>query len=66
LSDGTFTIDNTGYLGSNLTMAIIDVREVTILTMEAITKRPATVEAPQGDVIAVCSTTRRCAAPSGL
>ncbi len=32
---GTFTIDNTGWLGSNLTMPIINVPEVAILTMEA-------------------------------
>ena len=36
---GTFTVDNTGWLGSNLTMPIINVPEVAILTMEAITKR---------------------------
>ena len=36
---GTFTIDNTGWLGSNLTMPIINVPEVAIITMEAITKR---------------------------
>ena len=36
---GTFTIDNTGWLGSNLTMPIINSPEVGILTMEAITKR---------------------------
>ena len=35
----TFTIDNTGWFGSNLTMPIINVPEVAILTMEAITKR---------------------------
>jgi len=50
---GTFTLDNTGYLGSNLTMPIINVPEVAILTMEAITKRPVVVETPQGDVIAI-------------
>ncbi|MGZ8514659.1 MAG: dihydrolipoamide acetyltransferase family protein, partial [Candidatus Limnocylindrales bacterium] len=36
----TFTVDNTGWFGSNLTMPIINVPEVAILTMEAITKRP--------------------------
>ena len=41
---GTFTIDNTGWLGSNLTMPIINVPEVAILTMEAITKRAVVVE----------------------
>lgn len=50
---GTFTVDNTGWFGSNLTMPIINVPEVAILTMEAITKRPVVVETPQGDVIAI-------------
>ncbi len=52
---GTFTIDNTGWLGSNLTMPIINVPEVGILTMEAITKRPVVVETAQGDVLAIRS-----------
>ena len=46
----TFTIDNTGWFGSNLTMPIINVPEVAILTMEAITKRPVVRETPDGDV----------------
>ena len=50
---GTFTIDNTGWFGSNMTMPIINVPEVAILTMEAITKRPVVVEQPDGDVIAI-------------
>jgi pyruvate/2-oxoglutarate dehydrogenase complex dihydrolipoamide acyltransferase (E2) component len=50
---GTFTIDNTGWFGSNLTLPIINVPEVAILTMEAITKRPVVVETPQGDTIAI-------------
>ncbi len=49
----TFTIDNTGWLGSNLTMPIINVPEVAILTMEAITKRPVVRETLEGDVIAI-------------
>ena len=49
----TFTIDNTGWFGSNLTMPIINVPEVAILTMEAITKRPVVLETPEGDVIAI-------------
>ena len=36
---GTFTVDNTGYLGTNLVMPILNVPEVGIVTMEAITKR---------------------------
>ena len=50
---GTFTVDNTGWLGSNLTMPIINVPEVAIMTMEAITKRAVVVETPDGDVIAI-------------
>jgi 2-oxoisovalerate dehydrogenase E2 component (dihydrolipoyl transacylase) len=50
---GTFTIDNTGWFGSNLTMPIMNVPEVAILTMEAITKRPVVQETPDGDVIAI-------------
>ena len=42
----TFTIDNTGWFGSNLTMPIINVPEVAILTMEAITKRAVVLETP--------------------
>lgn len=50
---GTFTVDNTGWFGSNLTMPIINVPEVAILTMEAITKRPVVIEGPDGDAIAI-------------
>jgi pyruvate/2-oxoglutarate dehydrogenase complex dihydrolipoamide acyltransferase (E2) component len=52
---GTFTIDNTGYLGTNLVMPILNVPEVGIVTMEAITRRPVVVETPDGDVIAIRS-----------
>jgi 2-oxoisovalerate dehydrogenase E2 component (dihydrolipoyl transacylase) len=50
---GTFTVDNTGWLGSNLTMPIVNVPEVAILTMEEIRKRPVVVETADGDVIAI-------------
>ncbi len=50
---GTFTVDNTGYLGTNLVMPILNVPEVGIVTMEAITKRPVVVSTPDGDVIAI-------------
>jgi 2-oxoisovalerate dehydrogenase E2 component (dihydrolipoyl transacylase) len=49
----TFTIDNTGWFGSNLTMPIINVPEVAILTMEAITKRAVVIESADGDMIAI-------------
>jgi pyruvate/2-oxoglutarate dehydrogenase complex dihydrolipoamide acyltransferase (E2) component len=50
---GTFTVDNTGYLGTNLVMPILNVPEVGIVTMEAITKRPVIQSTPDGDVIAI-------------
>ncbi len=50
---GTFTVDNTGWLGSNLTMPIINVPEVAIITMEAITKRAVVIESETGDSIAI-------------
>jgi pyruvate/2-oxoglutarate dehydrogenase complex dihydrolipoamide acyltransferase (E2) component len=50
---GTFTVDNTGYLGTNLVMPILNVPEVGIVTMEAITKRPVVISTPDGDVIAI-------------
>jgi len=55
ISGGTFTVDNTGWTGSILTMPIINVPEVAIVTMEAIVKRPVVIEGPGGDAIAVRS-----------
>jgi 2-oxoisovalerate dehydrogenase E2 component (dihydrolipoyl transacylase) len=52
---GTFTVDNTGYLGTNLVMPILNVPEVGIVTMEAITKRPVVISTPDGDTIAIRS-----------
>ena len=39
--------------GTNLVMPILNVPEVGIVTMEAITKRPVVVSTPDGDVIAI-------------
>jgi 2-oxoisovalerate dehydrogenase E2 component (dihydrolipoyl transacylase) len=50
---GTFTVDNTGWLGTNMVMPIINVPEVAIVTMDRITKRAVVVETPDGDVIAI-------------
>jgi pyruvate/2-oxoglutarate dehydrogenase complex dihydrolipoamide acyltransferase (E2) component len=50
---GSFTVDNTGYLGTNLVMPILNVPEVGIVTMEAITKRAVVVSGEDGDVIAI-------------
>jgi 2-oxoisovalerate dehydrogenase E2 component (dihydrolipoyl transacylase) len=50
---GTFTVDNTGWLGTNMVMPIINVPEVGIITMDRITKRAVVVETPDGDVIGI-------------
>jgi pyruvate/2-oxoglutarate dehydrogenase complex dihydrolipoamide acyltransferase (E2) component len=55
LQGGTFTIDNTGWFGSILTVPIINPPEVCILTTEAVVKRPVVRETDEGDLIAVRS-----------
>ncbi|HEX7491912.1 MAG TPA: dihydrolipoamide acetyltransferase family protein [Candidatus Limnocylindrales bacterium] len=55
LQGGTFTVDNTGWFGSILTVPIINPPEVVILTTEAVVKRPVVRETPEGDVLAVRS-----------
>jgi 2-oxoisovalerate dehydrogenase E2 component (dihydrolipoyl transacylase) len=55
LQGGTFTVDNTGWFGSQLTVPILNVPEVCILTTEAVTKRPIVRETADGDVIAIRS-----------
>ena len=61
LQGGTFTVDNTGWTGSILTLPIINVPEVAIVTMEKIVKRPVILE-EQGDAIAVRSMMNMCIA----
>lgn len=53
IGGGTFTVDNTGWTGSILTMPILNVPEIAILTMEAIVKKPVVIESPAGDSIAI-------------
>jgi 2-oxoisovalerate dehydrogenase E2 component (dihydrolipoyl transacylase) len=53
IQGGTFTVDNTGWTGSILTMPIINVPEVAIVTMEAIVKRPVVIETPTGDALGI-------------
>ena len=57
LSGGTFTVDNTGAVGTVLTYPIINAPEVGIVTMESIVKRPRVMP---GDAIAVRSMVNLC------
>lgn len=56
LSGGTFTVDNTGAVGTVLTYPVINAPEAAIVTMEAVVKRPVVV----GDAIAVRSMVNLC------
>jgi len=57
---GTFTLNNTGALGSVLGGAIINHPQAAILTTEAIVKRPVVVAGPKHDAIAVHSVMNIC------
>ncbi len=58
---GTFTLNNTGALGSVWGGAIINYPQAAILTTESIVKRPAVVSGPDGeDVIAIRSMMNMC------
>jgi 2-oxoisovalerate dehydrogenase E2 component (dihydrolipoyl transacylase) len=55
LQGGSFTVDNTGWFGSILTVPILNVPEVCILTTEAVVKRAIVRDTDDGAVIAVRS-----------
>jgi len=57
---GTFTLNNTGTLGSILGGAIINHPQAAIVTTEAIVKRPVVLSGPQGDAIAIRSMMNIC------
>jgi len=44
IQGGTFTLNNTGALGADMTIAIINQPQAAIMTMDKITKRPVVVE----------------------
>ena len=52
MSGGTYTITNNGSFGTMFTAPIINIPQVAILSTDAIRKRPAVIETPQGDFIA--------------
>lgn len=53
LSDGTYTVSNVGSFGNVMGTPIIMQPQVAILAVGAIVKKPAVVETPTGDVIAI-------------
>jgi 2-oxoglutarate dehydrogenase E2 component (dihydrolipoamide succinyltransferase) len=53
IQGGTFTISNVGTFGNVMGTPIINQPQVAILATGAIRKKPAVIETPQGDVIAI-------------
>ncbi|MCS6990680.1 MAG: 2-oxo acid dehydrogenase subunit E2 [Chitinophagales bacterium] len=53
IEGGTFTLTNVGIFGNLMGTPIINQPQVAILATGAIRKRPAVLETPQGDVIAI-------------
>jgi len=51
--EGTFTITNVGSFGNVMGTPIINQPQVAILAVGAIKKKPAVIETPQGDMIAI-------------
>lgn len=53
IQGGTYTITNIGSFGNTLGTPIIPQPQVAILAVGAIVKKPAVIETPQGDMIAI-------------
>lgn len=53
VKEGTFTITNVGTFGNVMGTPIINQPQVAILAVGTIKKKPAVIETPQGDVIAI-------------
>ena len=53
LSGGTYTISNSGSFGTMITAPIINQPQVAILSLDGVHKKPAVIEGPDGDAIAI-------------
>lgn len=53
ISGGTYTITNVGSFGNVMGTPIINQPQVAIMAVGAITKKPAVIETPEGDMIAI-------------
>ena len=53
IQGGTFTLTNVGSFGNVMGTPIINQPQVAILAVGTIKKKPAVIETPQGDVIAI-------------
>jgi 2-oxoglutarate dehydrogenase E2 component (dihydrolipoamide succinyltransferase) len=55
MADGTYTLSNVGTFGNVMGTPIIMQPQAAIMAVGAIRKKPAVVETPEGDMIAVRS-----------
>jgi pyruvate dehydrogenase E2 component (dihydrolipoamide acetyltransferase) len=53
LTEGTYTLSNSGPFGTLITAPIINQPQVAILSTDGVRKKPVVIEAPQGDSIAI-------------
>ena len=53
ISGGTYTLTNVGSFGNVMGTPIINQPQVAILAVGAIQKKPAVIETPEGDMIAI-------------
>ncbi len=53
LSGGTYTVSNSGSFGTLITAPIINQPQVAILSLDGVHKKPAVVESPDGEAIAI-------------
>ena len=53
MTEGTYTISNSGGFGTLITAPIINQPQVAILSTDGIAKKPVVVEAPDGDEIVI-------------
>ena len=60
VQDGTFTLNNTGALGSYISGPIINYPQAGIMTTETIQKRPVVIATESGDAIAIRSMMNIC------
>lgn len=53
VTEGTYTLSNSGVFGTLITAPIINPPQVAILSTDGVRKRPVVIEGPQGDSIAI-------------
>jgi len=53
MTEGTYTLSNSGVFGTLITASIINPPQVAILSTDGVHKKPVVIEGPQGDSVAI-------------